>query len=132
MITGLRSSFEARCRERGYTMEQVRGCIVSEDGDLITVDEAHRDYPRPPAGPSMISKAANFAVAAAQHIASGAPMASYEEIALRADICHSCEFFDGKSCSKCGCPVVREKNYISKLSWADQSCPVGKWGKTSG
>jgi hypothetical protein len=26
----------ARCRQRGYTMDEVRACIVSEDGDQIT------------------------------------------------------------------------------------------------
>lgn len=46
MITGSRSAFEARCRERGYTLEQVRPCIVAEDGDAITVDETHAAYPR--------------------------------------------------------------------------------------
>ena len=46
MITGKRTSFEARCRERGYTLEEVRPCIVSEDGDTITVDETHPAYPR--------------------------------------------------------------------------------------
>jgi hypothetical protein len=35
-----------RCRERGYTLDEVRPCIVSEDGDLITVDETHPAYPR--------------------------------------------------------------------------------------
>jgi hypothetical protein len=37
---------EARCRERGYTLEEVRGCIVSQDGDTIAVDETHPAYPR--------------------------------------------------------------------------------------
>jgi len=37
---------EQRCRERGYTLEDVRPCIVSEDGDIITVDETHAAYPR--------------------------------------------------------------------------------------
>ena len=46
MITGRRESFEARCRERGYTLDEVRACIVSEDGDTITVDETHAAYPR--------------------------------------------------------------------------------------
>ena len=46
MITGRRASFEARCRQRGYTLEQVRPCIVAEDGDTITVDETHAAYPR--------------------------------------------------------------------------------------
>lgn len=80
------------------------------------------------ASPSLFQKAANFASAAAQHVAAGAPMASDEEIARRHAICVGCEFFDGKACTKCGCPVRREKAYLSKLSWADQSCPVGRWG----
>ena len=46
MITGRRDSFEARCRERGYTLDEVRPCIVSKDGDTITVDETHPAYPR--------------------------------------------------------------------------------------
>ena len=37
---------EARCRERGYTLDEVRPCIVAEDGDAITVDETHPAYPR--------------------------------------------------------------------------------------
>jgi hypothetical protein len=46
VITGRRESFDARCRERGYSLEDVRPCIVSEDGDMITVDETHPKYPR--------------------------------------------------------------------------------------
>jgi len=46
MITGRRTAFEARCRERGYTLDAVRACIVAEDGDTITVDETHAAYPR--------------------------------------------------------------------------------------
>lgn len=79
-------------------------------------------------GPSLIQKAANFATAAAKHVAAGAPLASDDEIARRFAICQGCEHYDGKACVKCGCPVKREKAYLSKLSWADQSCPVGKWG----
>ena len=36
---------EARCRERGYTLDQVRACIVSQDGGTLTVDETHPAYP---------------------------------------------------------------------------------------
>lgn len=46
MITGPRSQFESRCRERGYTLDEVRPCIVSEDGDRLVVDETHPAYPR--------------------------------------------------------------------------------------
>jgi hypothetical protein len=37
---------ESRCRQRGYTLDEVRACIVSQDGDQITVDETHAAYPR--------------------------------------------------------------------------------------
>jgi len=37
---------EQRCLQRGYTLEQVRPCIVTQDGDQITVDETHPAYPR--------------------------------------------------------------------------------------
>lgn len=79
--------------------------------------------------PSFLQKVKNFAVSSAKHVAAGMPMASDEEILRRHDICQGCEFFKDNSCQKCGCPVVRTKKYISKLSWADQECPVGKWGK---
>ena len=46
MITGHRTFLEDRARERGYTMEQVMPCVVSQDGDEWTVDETHPAYPR--------------------------------------------------------------------------------------
>ena len=46
MITGHRRGFEVRCESRGYTLDAVKACIVSEDGDMITVDETHEAYPR--------------------------------------------------------------------------------------
>lgn len=85
--------------------------------------------PAPPiTGPAFLTKVANFATAAVQHVAAGAPRCTEEEVAARYAICTGCEYFAGGACTKCGCPVSRERTYISKLSWADQSCPVGKWG----
>ena len=56
MITCQRTHLAARCRQRGYTLEEVHPFIVSEDGDTITVDETHPAYPRalkqPPALPA--------------------------------------------------------------------------------
>jgi hypothetical protein len=46
MIRCRLSHLEARCRQRGYTLDEVRPCIVSQDGDTITVDETHPAYPR--------------------------------------------------------------------------------------
>ena len=107
----------------------MRACIVSQDGDRITVDETHPAYPRlPKPGLTLLQKAKNFAASAAAHVAAGMPQASEEEVARRFAICQACEHFDGRACRQCGCPVVREKKFLSKLSWANESCPVGKWG----
>ena len=120
---------EQRCRERGYTLDEVRPCIVAEDGESITVDELHAAYPRErKAGPSLLSRVANFATSAAAHVAAGMPRASDEEIERRFAICQGCEHYDGKACKQCGCPVVRESRFVSKLSWANEKCPAGKWG----
>jgi hypothetical protein len=48
MISCQLKHLEARCRERGYTLDEVRDCILSEDGDQITVDEIHPAYPAKP------------------------------------------------------------------------------------
>lgn len=71
----------------------------------------------------------NFAAAAVSHVAAGMPMASDEDIVRRHDICLACERLIDGACADCGCPVSRVRSFISKLSWADQECPRGKWGK---
>ena len=78
--------------------------------------------------PPLLERMGNFATSAARHVAAGAPRCTDEQVAARHAICSGCEYFDGKACTKCGCPVSRERTYISKLSWAGESCPVGKWG----
>ena len=37
---------ESRCRERGYTLDEVMPCVVSQDGDQWTIDTDHPAYPR--------------------------------------------------------------------------------------
>jgi hypothetical protein len=130
MITGPRAHFMARCLERGYSLESVRPCIVAEDGDTITVDPSHQAYPRE-RSPSLFRKAVNFAKSAARHAMAGGPRCTESQISERYAICEGCEFFKAGACVKCGCPVVREQAYISKLAWAGESCPVGKWGPVS-
>ena len=132
MITCHMKHLAARCRQRGYTLDEVRPCIVNQDGDTISVDETHPAYPRTSKpGVSLLTKARSFVTAAASHVAAGMPQATDDEVARRFAICQGCEHFDGRACKKCGCPVVREKKFLSKLSWANESCPVGKWGPVS-
>jgi hypothetical protein len=144
VIACRRSHLEARCTERGYTLDEVMPCVVAQDGDDWTIDVEHPAYPRvsrlpepPPApadempartAPGFLEKLRNFATAAAGHVAAGMPMASDEEIIRRHDICLQCEHLQNNACTQCGCPVARVRGYVSKLSWADQSCPAGKWG----
>jgi hypothetical protein len=131
MITCLLSNLEARCAERGYTLDEVRACIVSQDGDSITVDETHPAYPKPKPRPqrvTLLEKAKNFTSATVKHVASGMHRCTDEQIAERFAICQGCEHYVDNACAKCGCKVARDKAIISKLAWAEQSCPVGKWG----
>ena len=46
MITTLRSNLEARCTERGYTLDEVLPCVVSQNGEEWTIDVEHPAYPR--------------------------------------------------------------------------------------
>lgn len=140
----LRQHVEARARERGYDIASIEPCFVSQHDDgWWEVDVEHPAYPREPkpgfappapalareADPvSWLQKAKNFAVATAKHVAAGMPTASDEEILDRWKICQGCEFLKNDACSKCGCPVSRDRKFVSKLAWADQSCPEGKWG----
>jgi hypothetical protein len=145
MITTHRSHLESRCHERGYTLEEVMPCVVAQDGDQWTIDTESEFYPRvsrlpppPPESseemptreaPGFLEKVKNFAAAATGHVAAGMPMASDEEIIRRHDICLGCEHLQDNACTQCGCPVSRVRGYVSKLSWADSECPIGKWGK---
>ena len=46
MITCNRSHLEARCTERGYSLDEVMPCVVSQDGDQWTIDVDHPAFPR--------------------------------------------------------------------------------------
>jgi len=48
MILCERHHLESRCLERGYTLDEVMSCVVSQDGDVWTVDQDHASYPRKP------------------------------------------------------------------------------------
>lgn len=75
------------------------------------------------------SKILNFAKSVAEHTANGFPTCTPEQIEQRHSICSRCEFLKDNTCLKCGCPISRTKQFISKLAWSDQECPIGKWKK---
>lgn len=51
MIACTVNNLLARCKERGYTLDDVQPCIVRQDGDSIVVDETHAAYPHARPGP---------------------------------------------------------------------------------
>jgi len=48
-------------------------------------------------------------------------------IESRYRICETCEFFKNNACTQCGCPILRVKSYINKLSSPEDKCPINKW-----
>lgn len=65
------------------------------------------------------------------HILAGLPKSTKKEILDRYSICITCDQFDtNKSqCNVCGCNLSTKSEFLNKLAWADQECPLGKWQK---
>lgn len=63
------------------------------------------------------------------HISKGCPKSSAFLIKQRYDICRQCSQFDGNKhiCLECGCNINNKKQFMNKLAWLDQKCPLGKW-----
>lgn len=45
MIVCHKGNLLDRCRERGYSLEEVMGCVVHQEGDEWTIDVDHPAYP---------------------------------------------------------------------------------------
>lgn len=74
-----------------------------------------------------IEKIKNFSLSLIEHSKNNFELLDETQIEKRFDICQKCEFFQNNTCSQCGCPLLRHRNYISKLSWASSKCPIDKW-----
>ena len=130
-----------QCVNCGNTDTSLVECLATsslEEKAYPAIDNLPSDWLSPTVeqlpsreSPGFIEKLKNFATAAAGHVAAGMPMASNEEIIRRHDICLGCEHLQNDACNLCGCPVARVRGYVSKLSWADSECPIGKWGKAT-
>lgn len=79
-----------------------------------------------PALPPLSQQAMNFVSAATRHLSLGSPKVPTDEEARRHDICKTCDRYRvaDDRCSECGCFLLG-----SKVAWADQVCPIGKWGE---
>lgn len=90
-------------------------------------------------GPDFLQKVKNFTRAVTGHLANGNPTVTEEQLKKRLEICKTCVLFKptgdgvGGTClhNSCGCSIKDTLEYMNKIAWADQECPVGKWGKES-
>ena len=90
--------------------------------------------------PSLATRAINFAGALATHLSTGMKTVSEQIKNDRYTTCRACHLFklfnettgDG-ACThgKCGCSVNPGDDFLNKIAWADQECPISKWGKSS-
>lgn len=85
--------------------------------------------------PPTITRVKNFTKAAVAHFTAGSPTCTQEEIDARFEICKACPLFISKNdgvgvCGhqNCGCNITNTITYLNKLGWADQKCPIDKWG----
>lgn len=67
-------------------------------------------------------------IKAPQQIINSKNQCSQQQIDSRLSVCKSCEFYQNNTCLKCGCSLSRDRVFMNKLYWPDQSCPIGKWG----
>lgn len=78
---------------------------------------------------TLLNKLIIFSKSLFWHINRGMPKSTQTEIDRRYKICSSCDAFDkqNKECMMCGCNINRNKQFLNKLAWADQKCPLNKW-----
>lgn len=75
--------------------------------------------------PMMMCSAVNEAeIIQLERTGLGCSLAQVEE---RFSICSSCEWFQNNSCTKCGCRIVRNREFKNKLLWKNEHCPLNKW-----
>lgn len=84
--------------------------------------------------PGLIRQSVNFASSAIPHAIRGNPRCGQEQINDRLNICKTCPYFVSKGedrgiCShiQCGCNISQEQQYMNKLAWKDEQCPINKW-----
>lgn len=65
------------------------------------------------------------------HISLGLPKTPKDIINSRYQICLSCDSYDQQyaQCTECGCNINNKSQFLNKLAWADQECPLNKWKK---
>lgn len=108
------------------------------EGSHVGLSPAWRDPRAKPAGtivpvpepPSGASRASTFAKAVGRQIGAAVKgerlTATPEAQDRRLAICNECNFNVEGRCAKCTCKL---KGIVSKIRWATESCPDGRWSR---
>lgn len=93
--------------------------------DYAAVEAALASHPPSP----LTQRIWRFLGALVTHLRRGAPRASQRVVAARAACCATCVYYDchAARCRLCGCRASPRNELMNKLTWADQSCPIGRW-----
>lgn len=102
---------------------------VNNNHGFTVLSRREEDKPKLP---PIITRAKNFAIAVAKHVADGGKKVTPEQLGERLDICSLCPqrvaSINGSkedACSVCGCPLLDEPR--AKATWHSEVCPLGKW-----
>lgn len=80
--------------------------------------------------PSLVIRGLNFGAALWRHAMGGFQYCSQEQVEARIAVCQTCENFDGSRCIMCGCACNGNQEFLNKLAWKSEDCPLKKWPKT--
>ena len=129
MITCHKKHLIARCKERGYNLADVMGCVVKQDGDTWTVDVDHADYPKSNKTPTTIKKVCKWIKAINRWIKAGRPSRTDEEVSRLVAICKQCKHYSPEGrCRACGCAISHGAwAVMNKARMATEDCPKNKW-----
>lgn len=121
------SGYCARHKRKHIGRELQLALLDTEEG------EKYRQYWERKDEPSFVKKVVSFTKAVAKHVATGMKNVSDEEYARRLAICDTCQACDKTieqwQCRECGCYLREGDVRPGKARWADQKCPLKKWGE---
>lgn len=110
-------------KDAGHSDEYIAS-FLGIDKEVLNVD------------PNYFTKLMNFGGAVINHTLNGSPTVDIKTRQERLAVCQGCELFQPNNeagtsgiCrhNSCGCNIQDNNDYLNKIAWADQECPLKKW-----
>lgn len=125
-----------QCIHCGQTFQNINcdtlTCICNQqdyEADIKRREIEYTNYFKEIEGPGKFKRFINFSRSLFKFLKSGAATCTKEEIKQRFKICSKCDYFNGETCmhADCGCNIIDGTQFINKLAWASEECPLKKW-----